>query len=273
MIEVDSHAHIFEEGLELAPVRRYAPAYNATVDDYLSVLDANGVRCGVLVQPSFLGTNNDYMIAALRKYPERLRGIAVVDSHIDLDVLDRMDAEGVVGIRLNLAGLPLPDLSDGSWQRLLAHVRRLDWQVEIHRQGRDLPFLVNPLLDAGVNIVIDNVGCPDKDAAIVELASRYLLENARTRRIWVKLAGAYRNWPEWDDQSQATRAVAALLEAFGPERLVWGSDWPHTQNESRIHFAATRKNLEKWVPNDDDRKIILQDAPFRLFRFNCPVGA
>jgi len=64
-----------------------------------------------------------------------------------------------------------------------------------------------------------------------------------------------------------------LMTAFGPERLIWGSDWPNTQNESKVTFASTRKNLEKWVPNAEDRKVILQDTPIRLFRFNCPVGA
>jgi predicted TIM-barrel fold metal-dependent hydrolase len=151
-------------------------------------------------------------------------------------------------------------------------VKRLDWQVEIHRQGRDLPFLIEPLLAAGANIVIDNVGCPDRDDGIAGIASHYLLEKAKSRWIWVKLAGAYRNWPDWNDQTQATRAVAALLEAFGPERLIWGSDWPHTQNESKIRFAATLKNLETWVPDAGDRRIILQDAPIKLFRFNRPIG-
>jgi predicted TIM-barrel fold metal-dependent hydrolase len=64
-----------------------------------------------------------------------------------------------------------------------------------------------------------------------------------------------------------------LLEHFGPERLMWGSDWPHTQNESKVNFAATLKHLTDWVPSQADRKIILQDTPIRLFRFNQTIGA
>jgi len=71
----------------------------------------------------------------------------------------------------------------------------------------------------------------------------------------------------------ATQCAALLLEAYGPERLIWGSDWPHTQNESRVNFAATRANINVWVPNEADRKIILQDTPIRLFRFNKPVAS
>jgi len=69
----------------------------------------------------------------------------------------------------------------------------------------------------------------------------------------------------------ARESAALLLEAMGPERLVWGSDWPHTQNEA-IRFADTVHNLIDWVPDPDDRRIILQDSPLRLFRFNQAIG-
>jgi predicted TIM-barrel fold metal-dependent hydrolase len=267
VIVVDTHAHIFENGLELAAVRRYAPTYDARVGDYLSVLDSHGVACGVLLQPSFLGTNNDYMIAALRAHRSRLRGIAVVDPRIAPHRLDAMDADGVVGIRLNLQGLPIPDFSADPWPRFLAHVRRLDWQVEIHRESHDLPYLIEPLLAAGVTIVVDHFGRPDGAAGVDDLGFRYLLLKGASRRIWVKLSGGYRNWPDALDQSLPVRCAALLLDAYGPERLVWGSDWPHTQNEKRMDFGLTQRRLEEWVPKEADRRIILQDSPLRLFRF------
>lgn len=269
---VDTHAHIFEDGLELAPVRRYAPTYNATADDYLSVLDAHGVQYGVLLQPSFLGTNNDYMMDALRAHRDRLRGIAVVLPDIAHRELDAMDADGVVGIRLNLAGLPIPDFSLAPWPSFLAHIRRLDWQVEIHRESVDLPFLIEPLLNAGVTVVVDHFGRPNQDAGTSDLGFQYLLSKASTRRVWVKLSGGYRNWPDAEDQSVPTSCASLLLDAFGPERLIWGSDWPHTQNESKIQFALTQRRLEEWVPNEADRKIVLQDAPARLFRLDQPTA-
>jgi hypothetical protein len=76
---VDTHAHIFQRGLKLASSVRYVPDYDAPLADYLRQLDANGLAKGVLVQPSFLGTDNSYLIAALRQQPVRLRGIVVVD--------------------------------------------------------------------------------------------------------------------------------------------------------------------------------------------------
>jgi predicted TIM-barrel fold metal-dependent hydrolase len=89
----------------------------------------------------------------------------------------------------------------------------------------------------------------------------------------VKLSGGYRNWPGGDAEGQGRKCAALLLKHFGPERLMWGSDWPHTQNESQVNFGATLKHLTDWVPSEADRKIILQTTPRRLFRFDSPLGA
>ena len=272
MIAVDTHAHIFTTGLKLAEVRRYAPTYDATTEDYLAQLDANGVHCGVAVQPSFLGTDNSYMLDALRQYPDRLRGIAVVDPEISIGELEEMDAAGVCGIRLNLQRLPIPVFTRGAWPQLLGHLRRLDWQVEVIREGLDLPFMIEPLLDAGINVVVDHFGRPQEDTGTDDLAFQYLLSRGSSRRVWVKLAGGYRNWPAAPDAMAGTPYAQLLREEFGPERLVWGSDWPHTNFEDTVDFASALQNLTDWVPDKSDRKIILQDTPLRLFRFNMPGG-
>lgn len=99
---VDTHAHIFRRGLKLAEVRRYVPDYDATPDDYLRQLKLNGISHGVLVQPSFLGTDNSFLLEALQRQPECLRGIAVVQPNIARSALVDLDREGIVGIRLNL---------------------------------------------------------------------------------------------------------------------------------------------------------------------------
>jgi predicted TIM-barrel fold metal-dependent hydrolase len=112
---VDCHAHVFKRGLPLADVRRYAPDYYATPEDYIKVLDGNGVSHAVLVQPSFLGTDN---LDTLRRYP-RFRGIAVVQPTIRSDELRALDEAGVVGIRLNLIGAPDPQLDIEPWPALL----------------------------------------------------------------------------------------------------------------------------------------------------------
>src|SRR5947209_4548412 len=95
---VDSHAHVFAQGLRLAHSHRYAPGYDATLDAYLRILDAHDIEHGVLVQPSFLGTDNGYLLEALAREPRRLRGVAVVAPDIEDDELQRLDSQGVSGV-------------------------------------------------------------------------------------------------------------------------------------------------------------------------------
>lgn len=264
---MDTHAHIFRRGLHLAPVHRYVPDYDATLEDYLHQLDSHGISHGVLIQPSFLGTDNSFLLEALRLHPDRLRGVAVVEPAITLAELDRLAVAGIVGIRLNLVGEPIPDLSSGPWPELLRQIARLSWQVEVQREARDLPLVVGPLLNAGVNVVVDHFGRPDPKLGVDDPGFRYLLEAAGTRQLWVKLSGAYRNGADGRGEVIARAAIPLLLKAFGAERLVWGSDWPHTQFEKTASYSAARADLDAWIPDPAERTVILRDTPASLFHF------
>jgi len=265
MTAVDSHAHIFRRGLKLAPVRRYTPDYDAPLQDYLDRLGASGVSHGVLVQPSFLGTDNSFLLAALGAEPERLRGIAVVAPGVAPAALEAMDRCGVVGIRLNLAGAPLPDLRRGAWPACLDRVARLGWQVEVLRGSRDLPGLVEALLGAGVDVVVDHFGLPDPGQGIDDPGFRALLDLAGSRRVWLKLSGRYRF-----GAGQAEAAMPLVRAAFGLDRLVWGSDWPHTQFEDQMDYPGAMGHLHRWIPDPRERATVLVDTPARLFRFSKP---
>lgn len=260
---VDTHAHVFRRGLKLADVRRYAPDYGVFVEDYLRELDAHGISHGVLVQPSFLGADNSFMVDALRAHPQRLRGIAVIDPGVSAAELDELAESGAVGIRLNLVGgAAIPDFGSDPWPALLRNLGERAWQVEVHREARDLAKIVGPLLDAGVDVVVDHMGRPDATLGVDDHGFRYLLSMGPTQRVWVKLSGAYRSSDEI-----AAAAAPLLRGAFGPERLVWGSDWPHTQFEKSVQYGQTRAALDAWVPDPDERRIILDETPTKLFRF------
>jgi predicted TIM-barrel fold metal-dependent hydrolase len=264
---VDTHAHIFKRGLKLANVRRYAPDYDASLETYLATLDQHGIARGVLVQPSFLGTDNSFMLAALHQAPARLRGIAVVDPATSPAELDALNAAGVVGVRLNLVGAPLPDFSNRVWTDFLKQVARLGWQVEVHREARDLPLVLPPLLHSGVNVVVDHFGRPDPILGVNDPGFRYLLNTAASRRVWVKLSAAYRNGANGAGEQTALAAIPLLRNAFGMERLMWGSDWPHTQFEKSADYDHARALLDSWLPDPEERRIVLVDTPSDLFRF------
>ena len=267
VIAIDAHAHVFTRGLRLAGDRRYAPGYDAMVADYLVMLDRNGLSHGVLVQPSFLGTDNAYLLQALQQAPNRLRGIAVVEPETDLRELEALDLAGVVGIRLNLIGQPDPAFGAAAWDRHLAHVAALGWQVEVQAEARRLPALMPPLLRAGVPVVVDHFGRPDPRLGVDDPGFRHLLDIGATGRVWVKLSGAYRNGAGRLGERTSAAAAALLRTALGRERLLWGSDWPHTQFEAVASPVAARQGLDAWLPDKSDRQTVLVDTPARLFRF------
>ncbi|CAM3565147.1 2-pyrone-4,6-dicarbaxylate hydrolase [Bordetella sputigena] len=266
-VAIDTHAHVFEQGLTLAEGRRYSPGHDATLADYLAQLDAHGMTHGVLVQPSFLGMDNRYLLDALRACPARLRGVVVIDPGIADDALRQMAAAGVMGMRLNLFGQATPPLDTAPWRGLLARVTELGWHVELHVPARRLPDALPHLLAAGCTVVVDHFGRPDPALGVADAGFQYLLRQAGSDRVWVKLSGAYRNWSHEQAATAGREATRQLLDAYTAARLVWGSDWPHTEHR-HITYEPTRHWLDRWIPHADTRRIILGDAPSRLFRID-----
>jgi predicted TIM-barrel fold metal-dependent hydrolase len=261
---IDTHAHVFHRGLKLADARRYAPDYDASLDLYLQQLDRNGMTHGVLVQPSFLGTDNSYLTESIKAAAGRLRGIAVVDASMSAGELDTLDKAGVVGIRLNLVGKALPDLKAPEWTALLGEIKRRGWQVEIQRGASDLAMLVPPLLDGDITVVLDHFALPDPKLGISDPGFAALLKLTSSRKLWLKISAPYRNGP--DGEAFAKLAYPLLRQSFGTDRLLWGSDWPHTQFEATQTYARNRAFLNELIPDEGERLAVLQ-SPKMLFRF------
>ena len=264
---VDAHAHVFTQALAFAGERRYTPQYDATLQDWRALLDAQGVSHGVLVQPSFLGSDNSYLLEALMLAPERLRGVAVVDPDVSHAQLQRMARLGVVGIRLNLMGKSLPDLGSAEWRPLLEQVAALGWHVELHRQIEDIPALVAALKPYGVKIVVDHFGRPHAAFGVTHPTFKGLLALGGGD-VWVKISGVYRlGGTDTENLAFAQAAIPLLIEHFGTDRLMWGSDWPHTQFEDQVSYASQFDLLQQLVPWPRQRQAILRDGAMALFGF------
>jgi len=264
---VDTHAHVFRQGLALADVRRHTPDHDATPAEYLALLDAHGLSHGVLVQPSFLGTDNSHMLDALRAAPARLRGVAVVEPGIAPTALQALADSGVVGIRLNLIGLPVPELGLPVWQTLLARVNALGWHVEVHLPASRLPDILPGLLAAQCRVVVDHFGRPDPARGVSDPGFQYLLRQGDSGRVWVKLSAPYRNWQAAACAASGRQATQRLLEVYTPERLMWGSDWPHTEHRHLASYPAATQWLDAWIDDPEHRRIVLADTPLQLFQF------
>ena len=265
---IDCHAHVFSRGLELVAVRRYTPDYDATLAQYLGHLYVHGLSHGVLVQPSFLGTDNRYLLAALRQAPEQLRGVVVVERDVSRAELDDMARLGVVGVRLNLMGKALPDFRDVAWNGFLRHLAELDWHVELHANLADLPGLIGQLLPFGVRLVVDHFGRPDARLGLDQPGFAQLMALGQGGQVWMKVSGIYRLGATAPRNLEFARASLAVLErSFGPERLVWGSDWPHTQHEAHVGFETVMAQLHALECSASRMHALMVQAPQALFKF------
>jgi len=265
---IDCHAHVFSRELELAAARRYTPDYDATLAQYLEHLRCYGLSHGVLVQPSFLGTDNRYLLAALRQAPERLRGVVVVEPQVSRAMLDDMARLGVVGVRLNLMGKAVPDFRETIWRGFLGHLAELGWHVELHAPVDHLPRLIRQLIPFGVQLVIDHFGRPDARLGVEQPGFAEVLKWGQGGQVWMKVSGIYRlAGTKRENLDFAHAALAVLEQSFGPRRLVWGSDWPHTQHESDVGFDTVMQQLQALECPPQLMRALMVETPRTLFKF------
>lgn len=264
---IDCHAHIFSKDLPMVKGHRYSLQYDAPLAQYIQVLDAHNISNGVLIQPSFLGTDNDYLIAALQKYPKRLRGVVVIDPVSAVPQLEQFAKIGVAGIRLNLINQPDPDFTDKTWRNLLPHLKALDLHIELHAEARRMSKLLPPLIDQQIKISIDHFGRPDPATGIDDPGFQYLMKAGSSRLVWIKISGTYRNSSLNAGDAIGLQAFAAVKKSFGLDRMVWGSDWPHVGYEKIANYDQAYAFMQKMLPNAADRRVVMIDTPSRLYKF------
>lgn len=259
---VDAHAHIYRLDMPMPPTAWHRPARDATLEDLLAELDAAAVRYACLAAASINGDYNDYMLEAVRRHP-RLRTTVIVQPDIDPFLLRMMKDIGVVGIRLQFRNVDSPpDLASFPYQKLLRRVADLDWHVHLHDEGDRLPQFLDHLERAGPRIVIDHFGRPPAPAGIDSPGFQRLLETVARGNTWVKLSAAFRL-----QQPELAKAFAdALLDRAGPERLLWGSDWPFAAYEDSITYAKAVALYQEVVPDRTTRQAIDRTAYDFYFR-------
>lgn len=259
---VDTHAHVFTRALRAASDARYVPAYDATVTEYLSELDALGVDAGVLVQPSFLGTDNEHLLQALAGAPRRLRGVAVIDEHAVDAELARLHTAGIRGIRINpFQRETRLQLRSKAWRALLARIATLGWHVVVHEEGDALIDLLSQLGDCPAPLVVDHLGRPGVDASRNSAVEHAILRQAECGVVYVKLSAPYRG-----DAAAMAGAALRYLGALGAQRLLWGSDWPWPNFEGRHDYGAMLAWLDEVIAQREHRAA-MHTAAVKLYGF------
>jgi predicted TIM-barrel fold metal-dependent hydrolase len=255
---VDTHVHVFRKDSLMAADRRYTPDGDALPATLRARMDASGVTQAVLVQPSFLGTDNTFLLKAIERSDGCFIGVAVVDPDIRLSQLADLRRAGVVGVRLNCIGNAPPDLR-GTHRNLITHLCDLGMVLQLQAETDQWPILAPALAEAEIPVVIDHFGRTPAGHASGGFEC-LLRAAARSRRIWFKFSAPYRF-----GEAAARACAATILSELGAERVVWGSDWPHTQFEGRVSYGETHAWLADWLPDAVAREQALRVNPGRLF--------
>ncbi|MBV1700828.1 MAG: amidohydrolase family protein [Hyphomicrobiales bacterium] len=254
-VRIDTHAHVFHRGLPMLEGRRYTPGYDATLENYLQQLDNNGLTHGILVQPSFLGEDNGFMLESIAAAHGRLRGIAVVGPTLSQKRVQQLRDGGVIGVRINLIGQRIPNLNTPEWSRALNELISAGMYIEVYGRSTALAIIVPMLLAKGANVILDHVAMPDPQLGIYDPHFETVLDLALTRKVWCKISAPYRSGPH--GHTNALEAYPELVLAFKTDRILWGSDWPHTQHENAQHYRKTVEFFESVVPDPAERAKIL----------------
>ncbi len=262
---VDTHAHVIslDPAYPLVAERSYTPP-PAPEDKYLAMLEALGMTYGVLVQISVYGTNNRYMLDVLQRHPGRLRGVAVVAPDITDRELETLHEAGVRGLRINV--LFGGGIGFAAMEKLAQRIKHLGWHMQFLMDVRDLPELMPRMAKLPVAGVVDHLGHMPVAASLEAPGFVALRRLVTDHGYWVKLSGAYRISDRFQTFEDVTPFAKTLIDD-APDRMLWGSDWPHVSLSRTPDTGRLLNLLPEWAPDPQIRHRILVSNPARLYGF------
>ena len=268
---IDTHVHVFERRYALSPARGYTPP-ESTLADLKHLHATLGIDRVVFTQPSVYGTDNsailDGMAALNAETPDRARCVVALDMKITEKEIADLDAAGARGVRLNTdnkGGMPI---GLAEIPELAARIRAFGWHLEFLFPGKDILELM-PLFSAlKVPMSIAHFAYQPATAGVGAPGFQALLELVRRGNAWIKISGANRvsasDLPPYDD----VKPMAEALIAAAPERIMWGTDWPHPNkyvvnpNDGDLVDA-----FGDWVSDEAVRRRIMVETPAAFYRF------
>jgi predicted TIM-barrel fold metal-dependent hydrolase len=260
----DCHHHIYDKRFPTDP-RATLPAEDATVADYRKLQQRIGTSRNVVVQPSAYGTDNRGLTDALSQFGSAARGVAVVNTSVRDPELRQLNEAGVRGIRFNLkfpAG-PNADMLEPLAQRINA----LGWHIQINASADQIVSIEAILNRLPTPIVFDHLAQIPQQAGINDPSFGVVAKLIDKGRTWIKLTGPYITSKVGPPTYADAGAVAKAFVQLAPERMVWGSDWPHPSEKVKPDDALLFDLLAEWAPDERARDRILVDNPATLYGF------
>lgn len=262
----DCHMHIYDSRFPTAPTAKLTPPH-ASVADYRKLQTRLGLTRAIVVTPSTYGTDNRVTTQAIRDLGPTARGVAVLSPEAQDDELRALDAAGIRGLRFNLTTGAF--LTPEMIEPMASRIADLGWHVQVNMTPDQMLAHADALGRLAAPLVIDHIGrVPQPDGMDHPVYSliRRLLDGGRT---WVKLSGPYISSADGSaDFTDVGRVARSLVEAT-PERLLWGSDWPHPtkDKDDKPDDAALLDLIVGWTSDPSVRERIFVTNPAELYRF------
>jgi predicted TIM-barrel fold metal-dependent hydrolase len=278
----DCHTHIHAD-LEKFPFfagRVYTPE-PASPEEMTALHKALHIERVVIVTPSVYGPDNSATLYGMKARGPTARGVAVIDDKTPENDLDMMQHAGFRGIRLNLAtgGVNDPNIGRPRFQTAIERVKARGWHVQLFTSLGMISAIKDLVAASPVPVVFDHFGGAQADLGLDQPGFADLLELVKSGKAHVKISGAYRASKLAPDYPDAAPLARALIAA-NPERIIWGSDWPHPDSVTppgrkitdvtplfQIDDGRLLNQLPVWAPDEAIRKKILVDNPARLYGF------
>jgi predicted TIM-barrel fold metal-dependent hydrolase len=260
----DCHIHIYDA--------RFAPAVtrpaNSTVADYRLLQKRLGVTRVVIVSPRNYGTDSSVTLDAIAQLGlANARGVAVARPDISDAELKRMDAGGVRGLRFTTGNPQTAVVSTDMIEPLSKRIADLGWHVQLNMEVDQIEANASMLRRLPSQIVFDHLGKLGLESGVNHPAYGIIRGLLDAGKAWVKLSGAYLNSTVGPPAYPEALPIAQAFVKAAPERLVWGSDWPHPTPSIPPDDAALLDLLGEWAPDEATRRRILVTNPESLYGF------
>ncbi len=266
---VDAHCHIFgpEEIFPYAPERKYTPC-TGSKDDLFALRDSLGFTRNVIVQASCHGRDNAALLDGLESAGDLARGIAVVDDTISTEELSLMHNAGVRGVRFNFVRRLVDPKPHAYYERIVEKIASLGWHIIVYIEAADfaeqLPFL-NSL---PVTVVFDHMARPNVANGVSHPDFSQFEEVMANEQYWTKVSCPERLTQQGGNHQNYADVLPfmkRLVDAF-PDRVLWGTDWPHPNMKSHMPDDGQLVELIPLIADTvDKRRKLLVDNPMRLY--------
>jgi 2-pyrone-4,6-dicarboxylate lactonase len=272
----DTHFHIFgpPETFPFQSTHEYTPPA-APLEHYFKMMAIIGVERGVVVQPSVHGLDNSATLDAIAKSSSRFRGVARIDDKTPKSELQRLHDGGIRGVRFNLLDRPRGNVKVDVLDRCVEHIVEFGWSLDVHIDMKNLLDQEKRIRAMPVHVVIDHIARVKPSEGLQQAGFQLLLDLLSLNHVWVKISGAdkicntqvhsYFGLPFVEVISFAQAVIAAA-----PNHIIWGTDWPHSNNFAPGHTPNDGDLVDLlalFAPDEQTRRKILVDNPAALYGF------